>query len=135
MELQGRNYLDTVGYYSNFWEVDRRESTKYAVVIRTLKAHFARYGSPSVLISDNGPQFIVDKFRKFPREWDFEHRTSSLTHAKSNGINELAVKTAKRLLKKQQTVVEINTSPHWTTGIRLRKILIRTHLSVTKVEE
>ena len=32
-------------------------STTTAAIVRKLKGHFARYGIPLVLVSDNGPQF------------------------------------------------------------------------------
>lgn len=34
-------YLITVDYYSNFWEVDRLEDTSSKTVIKKLKQHFA----------------------------------------------------------------------------------------------
>ena len=100
MQLQGRDYLVTVDYYSNFWEVDHLTTTKSNTVIKKLKAHFSRYGSPSVLISDSAAQFVCQEFNKFTQSWDIEHRTSSPTHAKSNGMAELAVKSVKNLLRR-----------------------------------
>lgn len=52
------------------------------------------------MVSDNGPQFDSDEFRRFAREWEFEHVTSSPGHAQSNGLAESAVKTVKRLIRK-----------------------------------
>jgi hypothetical protein len=69
-------------------------------VINKTKAHFARYGSPSVLVSDNGPQCVSESFERFAKVWDFEHRTISPRYSKSNGKVESAIKTAKRLLRK-----------------------------------
>ena len=48
-------------------------TTTATIVIQKLKNHFARYGSPEVLISDNGPQFIPTEFAQFSKDWDFEH--------------------------------------------------------------
>ena len=100
MQLQGRDYLVTVDYYSNFWEVDHLPTTKSNTVIKKLKAHFSRYGSPSVPISDNAAQFVCEEFSKFTQSWDIEHRTRSPTHAKSNGMAESAVKSVKNLLRR-----------------------------------
>lgn len=61
-----------VDYYSNFWEIDRLTSTTSTAAVLKLKNHFARYGCPDRLISDNG----------------------------TNGKVESAVKTAKSLLCK-----------------------------------
>ena len=72
-DLRNQTFLVTVDYFSNYWEVDRLEGTKTKEVIRKLKSHFARYGVPSVVISDNGPQFKSDEFECFTQEWGFEH--------------------------------------------------------------
>ena len=55
-ELDKKNYMITVDYYSNFWKVDRLTST--TAVILKLKNHFARHGCPDRVISDNSPQFL-----------------------------------------------------------------------------
>ena len=100
--IQDHNYLITVDYFSNFWEIDRLEDTLSPTIIRKLKAHFARFGIPSVLMSDNAPNLTSDRFMKFTQQWDIHHVTSSPHHAKSNGMAESAVKTAKRIIKKCQ---------------------------------
>jgi len=94
------NYLISVDYYSNFWEVDRLETTSSKTVVGKLKKLFARYGIPSQVMSDNGPQFTSSEFKNFSKDWDFEHYTSSSHHPKSNGKAESAVKTAKQLVRK-----------------------------------
>ena len=100
-ETNNRHYLVTVDYYSNYWEVDRLESsTTSKAVIYKLKQHFARHGIPNTVFSDNGPQFDSDEFRRFARDWEFNHLTSSPGHSQSNGMAESAVKTVKRLIKK-----------------------------------
>ena len=53
-ELNKKEYLITVDYYSNFCEVDRLTSTTSSAVLLKLKNHFARYGCPNHLISDYG---------------------------------------------------------------------------------
>ena len=93
-EFNNRHYLVTADYYSNFWEVDRMESsTTSKAVISKLKQYFARHGIPSTVVSDNGPQFDSDEFHRFACEWEFDH-------AQSNGLAESAVKTVKRLMRK-----------------------------------
>ena len=99
-ELNRKEYMITVDYYSNFWEIDRLASTTSLAVVLKLKNHFARYRCPDRLIRDNGPQFVSSEFRKFAHDWDFEHRTSSPGNSKANGKVESAVKTAKNLLRK-----------------------------------
>ncbi|KAM7281464.1 uncharacterized protein ISCGN_006128 [Ixodes scapularis] len=99
-EHKNKHFLVTVDYYSNFWEVDQLNSLTSAHVIRRLKAHFARHGIPSVLITDNSSQFACEAFNEFSIDWNFEHVTSSPRYPRSNGMAESAMKTVKMLLKK-----------------------------------
>ena len=98
--FEGRDYLITVDYYSNFWEMDYLPDTLSSTVIRKLKAHFARQGIPEVVVSNNGPQYSSREFEKFSQKWEFTHTTSSPGYPQSNGKAESAVKTAKRLMRK-----------------------------------
>lgn len=100
--LEGKDYLITVDYFSNFFEIDRLHDTTSTAVIRKLKGHFARYGIPETIVSDNGPQFSSAEFLHFSRMWDFEHCPSSPGNPRGNGKAESAVKTAKALMKKAQ---------------------------------
>ena len=56
-DFHQRTYLVTVDYYSNIFEVDYLQGTTSRDVIHKVKAHFARYGIPDTVMSDNGPQF------------------------------------------------------------------------------
>ena len=98
--IHGRDYLVTVDYLSNFWELDYLSSTSTTVIVHKLKSHFARHGIPDSIVSDNGPQFVSDEFSNFCRKWDIEHYTCSPYNSHANGKAESAVKTAKRLLRK-----------------------------------
>ena len=69
------------------------------MVIRCLRRHFAQYGVPTKLVSDNGPQFSSQEFSAFAKEWGFVHVTSSPGYPASNGKAEAALKTAKNLIK------------------------------------
>ena len=97
--LKDENYLVTVDYFSNFWEIDSLgQDTSAKMVIRKLKAHFAHYGCPETVVSDNGPQYASAEFATFSKEW--EHTPSSSGNSQSNGQAESAVKTVKKLLRK-----------------------------------
>lgn len=93
-------HLVTSDYYSNFFELNQLPNSCSETIILKHKSHFARYGCPEQVISDNGLQFISEKFAEFAREWDFTHRTSSPGNSKANGKAESVVKIAKRLLRK-----------------------------------
>ena len=108
-EINGKDYVVTVCYYSNFIELDRLYSTTSEAVIRKLKTHCARYGIPTTIISDNGPQFVASQFKQFCADWEIDHVTSSPHYPKSNGKAEAAVKVAKRAVKK---ALDSNEDPY-----------------------
>lgn len=86
--------------YSNVSEVARINSVTFRSVIKEMKAVFARYGIPDVIVTDNGSQFPAAQFAVFAKSWMFQHITSSPHHPQSNGKAENAVKTMKRLFTK-----------------------------------
>ncbi|KAL9989578.1 hypothetical protein ACROYT_G004142 [Oculina patagonica] len=51
-ELEGKVYLVTSDYYSDFFELDHLRSPSSISVIRKLKAHFARHGIPEQLVRE-----------------------------------------------------------------------------------
>ena len=51
------DFLITVDYYSDYWELDELTDTTSLAIIDCTKKHFARYGVPNRVITDNGPQF------------------------------------------------------------------------------
>ena len=98
-QLENKDYLVTVDYFSDFFEVDRLYSTTSETVIKKLKGHFARYGIPDEIISDNGSQFTAEEFRVFAQTYGFKHTRTSPHHHQSNGKAESAVKQAKKTLR------------------------------------
>ena len=87
-------------YFSGFLEVERLHTTTTTTVSKLLKALFARYGVPDILVTDNGSQFASAKFVSFSKRWRFQHITSSPHYPQSNGRAKNAVKTIKQLLMK-----------------------------------
>ena len=124
-EIQGRNYLVAVDYYSNFIEVDNLTNMKSTQVIAILKKHFARYGIPTVIVSDNGPQFVSREFELFLSKWKIIHVTSSPGHQQSNGKAEAAVKIIKTMMCKTmkdgrdqfEALLELRNTPRQDTGL------------------
>jgi len=98
-EKDGKQYLVYIDYYSRWIDIHQIQGhVTAAAVISKLKASFAASGIPETLMSDNGPQFQNAEFRKFSKEWNFEHVTSSPQFPQSNGEAERAVRTAKDIL-------------------------------------
>ena len=96
----GKEFLILVDHYSDYWEIDQLPDLSANTLITRCRAQFARYGQPDKVISDNGPQFACEQFRKFATSWGFSHVTSSPRHPKSNGKAEAAVKIVKSLCKR-----------------------------------
>ena len=133
LHKNGRNYLVTVDYYSKWPEMTLLPSMTSTGVITALKSQFARYGVPSVVVSDNGPCYSSTEFRKFSEDWGFGHITSSPGYPQSNGQSEGTVKTVKAMLEKagdpykallsyrNTPLEEVNLSPsQMLMGRRLR---------------
>ena len=100
-ELQGHHYLLLVDYFSNFFELMRRSSSKRTkCLIDAMRSQFARHGVPELVMSDNGPQFSCGEFRVFAQRWDFEQVTSSPRNPQSNGQVERAIGMVKNIVKK-----------------------------------
>ena len=108
-EFEGKQYLVTVDYYSDFFEIDYLHNQTAKEVIHKLKAHFARHGIPETVTSDNGPCYDSHEFTEFAEDYGFEHVTSSPGYPQANGKAESAVKSAKTLMKKAK---ESKTDPY-----------------------
>ena len=98
--FNGINYIVTVDYYSDYFEIDRLHVTTSSGNIKALKKHFAKFGIPEEIITDNGPNFVSQEFATFKNNWDIRHITSSPYHSQGNRKAESAVKITKQLMRK-----------------------------------
>jgi len=55
LRWEGKWHLVTTCYYSDWVEIDVLPNTLTETVVQLTKAHFARFGIPERLITDNGP--------------------------------------------------------------------------------
>ena len=99
-ELHGQHYLLTVDYYSKWPEVEKLDNLTSSNVKAYLKKQFARYGYIDELVTDNGPQFSSHEFKKFAKDYQFIHTTSSPHYSQSMGQTERYVQTMKQMIKK-----------------------------------
>ena len=114
----------TADYFSSFIEVDCLTSTTAKDVIIKLQVHFARYGIPSEIVSDQGPQFTSTQFHSMVNKWSIVH-TMSPGHDQSSGKAEAAVKTIKHMMYKclqdgtdvYETLLELRNTPQQDTGL------------------
>ena len=81
--------------------MDTTTSTK---TIEKLQSLFARYGVPSQLVSDNGPQFKSEEFQMFLKRNGIKHLTSAPYHPASNGLAERCVQSFKSAMKSETEI-------------------------------
>jgi transposase InsO family protein len=79
-------YLVTyIDYYSSFPEVAITRDITSKSIVKILMNIFARHGYPEEIVSDNGPQFISQEFRRFLSSKGIKHVRSSPYFPRSNG--------------------------------------------------
>lgn len=98
--LNNKSYLICVDYYSKFPTMRRLRSITAKEVIKQMKHIFEEHGICKKLVSDSGAQFSSAEFKRFTKDYDFEHVMSSPHHQQSNGMAERTIQTIKRILKK-----------------------------------
>ena len=131
-EIDGRNYMVTADYYSNFYELDFMPSKTVKTIVLSLKRHFARYGIPEELVSDCSP-FDSDEFKAFAADWGFVFNPSSPGFSQSNGQAETSVKSAKKLIKKcaqaktcpYKALLELRNTPMQVINLSPAQILMQ----------
>ena len=106
---EGKWHLVTNCHYSDWVKMfcatqDVLHNTLPATVVQLTKAHFARFGIPERLITDNGPQLISTEYKQFASEYGFEHVTSSPYWPQRIGKAEAAVKIVKRMYQKNKDI-------------------------------
>ena len=94
-------FLILVDSHSKWIEVfPMKNCTTAEKTIDVLRACFARYGLPQVLVSDNGPQFTSTAFQTFMKMNGIVHKLVPPYHPSSNGAAERTVQIVKRALEK-----------------------------------
>jgi len=98
-EFDNVSYLVLIDYFSRWIEVERIRDKKASTIIAALKPIFARFGIPSIFVSDNVP-FNSQEFIDFSKVWKFEVKFTSPHYPRSNGLAEKAVGIVKSMLQK-----------------------------------
>ena len=63
-ELAGQTFLIMVDYWSNYFEIAELHKETSLSVIAQFKVQFARHGIPSVVMTENGPEFASREFEE-----------------------------------------------------------------------
>ena len=118
-----RDYLCTVDYYSDYFEVDELHKAKIgAAEIGKVKKRFASHGIPDTFHSDNKPPFNSNEFSAFAAKYEFEQVTSLPEYPQSNDKVENAAKKSKNLMKKAASSNSDSGLPYWTGEILQLKV-------------
>ena len=133
--------------YSKWPEVCMMESTTAETTIKKLQQIFATHGLPLQIVTNNGPQFVADKFQQFCLSRGIQYTTTTPYHPRSNGEVKRLVQTFKAAVDKanpknitelQDCVVNFlacyRSTPHSVTSQSLSEMLngrrIRTRLDL-----
>ena len=85
----GNKYLLTlIDHLTGWGEAYPLKSKSNEEVWKAFNKFIANYGIPSVIISDNGGEFLATKFRKWLAELGIDHRTTTPYHPQTNGKTE-----------------------------------------------
>ena len=95
-----KKHLIVADYFSKFPYVYPVASSHHFKTINYLRELFTTEGIPAIVMSDNGPPFNGDDFKKFALEFHFLHNTSSPHFHQSDGFTEAMVKRVKNAYKK-----------------------------------
>ncbi len=108
--LRNKDYVIVADYTSKYFDISQLENTEASTVVMHTKRIFSKFGIPKLVFSDNGPQYTSSDYKKFAREWDFQHDTSSPEYPQSNGFIERTIQTLKKHSRKHFEVVKTHIS-------------------------
>ena len=133
-------WLIVVDVHSKWPEVLPMNSTTAPVTVRRLREVFSQHGLPDQIVSDNGPQFTSDEFRRFTEANGITHTFSAPYHPATNGLAERFVRTMKQALKSHSDTAPLEflprflllyrTTPHATTNATPASLLMHRELRV-----
>ncbi|GKE07913.1 reverse transcriptase domain-containing protein [Tanacetum coccineum] len=104
---KGNKYiLVAVDYLSKWVEAKALPTNDARVVVRFLKALFARFGTPRAIISDRGTHFCNDQFAKVMLKYGVTHRLSTAYHPQTSGQVEVSNRGLKRVVENRK--VQLN---------------------------
>lgn len=74
------HYLVVVDGYSDWPEIFRTRGTTTTATMEILQETFASYGKMHNLVSDNGTQFVSNRFKQLCKENGIHHLTTAPYH-------------------------------------------------------
>ena len=79
-------FFIAVDTHSKWPEVQVLPNNTVQRTLDSLCQMFAAYGLPSQIVSDNGPQFVLQEFASFMKSHGIRHVRSTLYQPASNGL-------------------------------------------------
>lgn len=133
--FMGHMYLILVDAHSKWLDAMVMGSISAAKTIEKLRRVFATHGIPKKIVTDNGPSFVSEEFKRFTRENGIKHIFSAPYHPSSNGLAERGVQTVKQALRQMKDGDSIEEkltrflftyriTPHSTTGVAPAEMLM-----------
>lgn len=98
--MDNKSYLVLIDAYSKWPEVATMTATTAELTISRVKDVCARWGNMITLVTDNGPQFTSETFKRYCNEEHIDHVRTPPYHPQSNGQCERFVATLKSFLVK-----------------------------------
>ena len=109
--------------FSRWIELFPTPNETFAVVAKVLLQHVGRYGCPSQILSDNGPQYVNELIQEFTKLIGTEYITTLAYSKEENGIVERANKEALRHLR--SIIFDKNVIEKWSSdALPLVQIII-----------
>nr|GEU98465.1 reverse transcriptase domain-containing protein [Tanacetum cinerariifolium] len=97
---ENRYILVAVDYFSRWIEAKALPTNDARVVVKFLKSLFARFETPTAILSDHGTYFCNDKFAKVMSKYGVTHRLSTSYHPQTSGQVEVSNRGLKRILER-----------------------------------
>ena len=130
-----------VDYFSRWMEVDVLRSTTSAAIIKCLDGHFARYGVPAGLRTDNGSNLVSEEMEKYLEETGIVHHYNSPLWPRANGEVERQNRSLLKAMRVFQAEgkdwrLELNkfllayrSTRHTTTGVSPSELFFKRKLT------
>ena len=145
--MDSKMFLVIIDCYSKWPEVEIMKTTSSEAIIEKLRTYFARFGLPSMLVSDNAAYFRSKLIEDYFARNGIKHISGAPGNPRTQGNVENFIGTFKRAMKTMSETKELRhkidkflfryrTTEHATTGqtpcVLAMKRAIRTRLDIIK---
>ena len=111
--LNSRSFLAIVDKFSNWLSIFQLERDTSEELIRILRDYFSIFGIPITFTSDGAKVFTSKSVEEFFQRYGVVHRVTTAYNPRSNKRAEVAVKSAKRLVRDNLSQTGPLTSAAW----------------------